>query len=229
MTLHRADQTGAGQERGQKRAVGDQEHNEAHDSPLRRCAITRNRRPKALLLRFVADPQGRLVEDVSERLPGRGIHVLPDQKRVTALLTRHKMARNEIEVILTRLGTTLEKRLLDGVGLARRTGGCRKGLREVEELLKRGQKPLLLLAEDASGLRARIESLLPEDGAVEIVIVPAQERLGTLWSGRPVSLVAVTHLGIGERIRADAARWWSFTREAEGGREGSGGCVNPNK
>ncbi|MBF0270898.1 MAG: DUF448 domain-containing protein [Magnetococcales bacterium] len=191
---------------------------EEEASPWRRCAITRNRRPKAFLLRFVVDPGGRLVEDVAGRLPGRGIHVMPDRKRVTALLTRHKMAPEERELLLTRLGQSLEQRLLDGVGLARRTGGCRKGLREVEELIKRGMRPLLLLAEDASSLRTRLEPWLQEVEGVEIVTVPNQERLGSIWSGRPVVLVAVTHPGVGERIRADAARWWSFTREPESGR-----------
>ncbi|MBF0214770.1 MAG: DUF448 domain-containing protein [Magnetococcales bacterium] len=187
-------------------------------SPWRRCAITRNRRPKEYLLRFVTDPSGQLFEDVTGRLPGRGIHVLPDRKRVTALLTRHKMGRDEIEVILSRLERTLEQRLLDGVGLARRCGGCRKGLREVEELLKRGTRPLLLLAEDASPLIARLEPLLEGIDGVEIVTVPNQERLGTLWSGRPVVLVAVTHPGVGERIRADAARWNSFMQKGDSGR-----------
>ncbi|MBF0191276.1 MAG: DUF448 domain-containing protein [Magnetococcales bacterium] len=183
------------------------------ETPWRRCAITRNRRPKAYLLRFVVDPGGRLVEDVTGRLPGRGIHVMPDRKRVTALLTRHKMAPEERDLLLARLGHSLEQRLLDGVGLARRTGGCRKGLREVEELIKRGVRPLLLLAEDAESLRMRLEPWLQEIEGVEIVTVPDQERLGSIWSGRPVVLVAVIHPGVGERIRADAARWWSFTRE----------------
>ncbi|MBF0341269.1 MAG: hypothetical protein HQL95_09965, partial [Magnetococcales bacterium] len=53
---------------------------------------------------------------------------------------------------------------------------------------------------------------------VEVLLVPGQERLGTLWSGRPVALMTVTHQGMGARIRADVARWWSFMREEAGGR-----------
>ncbi|MBF0262764.1 MAG: DUF448 domain-containing protein [Magnetococcales bacterium] len=189
---------------------------EAHDSPWRRCAITRNRRPKEQLLRFVLDPGGRLVEDVASCLPGRGIHVLPDRKRVTALLTRHKMGRDEVDAVLTRLAGALERRLLDGIGLARRTGGCRVGMRECEEWIRRGARPLILMAEDAEGLHERLEPLGAPHGEVEIVRVPGTERLGALWSGRTVVVIAVLHAGVGARIRADAARWWSFTRVEAG-------------
>ncbi|GAB0055771.1 hypothetical protein SIID45300_00067 [Candidatus Magnetaquicoccaceae bacterium FCR-1] len=189
---------------------------EARDSPWRRCAISRNRRPKEQLLRFVIDPGGRLVEDVSSSLPGRGIHVLPDRKRVTALMTRHKMGRDEVDVVLTRLAGALERRLLDGIGLARRTGGCRVGLRECEEWIRRGARPLILMAEDAVGLRERLEPLGAPHGGIEIVRVPGTERLGALWSGRTVVVIAVLHSGVGARIRADAARWWSFTRADAG-------------
>ncbi|NGZ05743.1 MAG: DUF448 domain-containing protein [Magnetococcales bacterium] len=185
---------------------------EAHE-PLRRCAITRNRRPRELLLRFVTAPGGGLVEDLAHKLPGRGIHVLPDQKRVTTLLTRHKMSGEAIAAVLQRLAVALEQRLLDGVGLARRTGECRQGFREVEELLKRGARPLLLLAEDAATLQDRVNGLVQGLTGVEVIRVPASSRLGTIWSGRPVVLVAVTHVGIQTRIRADAMRWWSFTRD----------------
>ncbi|MEO5347419.1 MAG: DUF448 domain-containing protein [Magnetococcus sp. YQC-9] len=197
--------------KGVERAASRTDDREERDSPWRRCAITRNRRPKEQLLRFVVAPTGGLVEDVAARLPGRGIHVLPDRKRVTALLTRHKMGRESIEVVLERLARGLEQRLLDGIGLARRTGGCRVGLREAEEWIRRGAKPLILLAEDAEGVQERLAPPGAEQGGVEIVRVPGGERLDALWSGRPVVVVVVLHAGVGARIRVDAARWWSFT------------------
>src|SRR5512143_573303 len=41
--------------------------------PLRRCLVTREVKPKAELLRFVAGPDGALVFDPAEKLPGRGL------------------------------------------------------------------------------------------------------------------------------------------------------------
>ena len=46
---------------------------------LRRCILTRVERDPADLLRFVADPAGRLVPDLSRKLPGRGVWVTADK------------------------------------------------------------------------------------------------------------------------------------------------------
>ncbi|MBF0180971.1 MAG: DUF448 domain-containing protein [Magnetococcales bacterium] len=191
-------------------------------NPLRRCAITRNRRPREALLRFVADGAGLLVEDLAGRLPGRGIYVLPEAVRVTALLAKHKMVGEARDAVLGRLAAGLTRRLLDALGLAKRAGGCVTGQREVEELLKHGRKPLLLLATDAgAGARERLEHLMHGNERVEVLEVLNQEQLGTIRGGRLVTVAAVTNPGLGERIRIDAARWRSFMQVAEPRGEGS--------
>lgn len=206
-------------------------------NPWRRCAITRNRRPRELLIRFVADPAGRLTEDLAGRLPGRGIYVTSDRKRVTALMARHKMVPAEIDALLERLEGALLKRLQEGVGLSRRAGGSKVGLHEVEELLKRGRKPLLLVASDAGGMREKLDRLIREHDQVELLDLLDREQLSRIWGGRSVLLAAVTHPGMGQRIRIDALRWRTFASKEEtveekppartnrkGGR--SGGVVN---
>ena len=47
--------------------------------PQRRCLVTRASRPKGGLLRFVVSPEGVLVPDLGEKLPGRGLYVMPDR------------------------------------------------------------------------------------------------------------------------------------------------------
>ncbi|MBF0294228.1 MAG: DUF448 domain-containing protein [Magnetococcales bacterium] len=195
---------------------------EARANPWRRCAITRNRRPREALLRFVADGTGLLIEDLAGRLPGRGIYVLPEAARVTALLTRHKMVGEQQDAVLARLAAGLTKRLLDALGLAKRAGGCVTGQREVEALLKHARKPLLLLATDAgAGARERLEHATQGKEEVEVLEILNQEQLGTIRGGRSVAVAAVTNPGLGERIRIDAARWRSFMQVAEPKGEGS--------
>ena len=41
----------------------------------RMCIVSRRPLPAERLLRFVADPAGRVVPDLKRRLPGRGAHV----------------------------------------------------------------------------------------------------------------------------------------------------------
>lgn len=188
---------------------------ETFDVLLRRCAMTRNRRPREQLLRFVLDPQGKLTEDLAGRLPGRGVYVTSERKWVTALLAKHKIVKEEQEAQLTRLEQALVKRLLDGVGLARRAGSCLAGLRSVEELLQRGQRPLVLLASDAGTVREKLDCMLAGIDKIEILEIVNQESLGTVWGGRSVALIAVTHPGIGKKIRIDALRWRLFTRTVD--------------
>ena len=44
----------------------------------RMCIVTREVRPIADLIRFVAGPDGELVPDIKARLPGRGVWVTND-------------------------------------------------------------------------------------------------------------------------------------------------------
>ena len=45
------------------------------DGPERRCIVTGETAPKSGLVRFVVGPEGQVVPDVLEKLPGRGIYV----------------------------------------------------------------------------------------------------------------------------------------------------------
>ena len=45
----------------------------ASSVPMRRCIATGKSGPRRSLLRFVVDPDGEVVPDVADRLPGRGM------------------------------------------------------------------------------------------------------------------------------------------------------------
>ena len=47
------------------------------DPGMRRCIVTRTKKLREEMLRFVVDPDGRVTPDVAMRLPGRGVWVLP--------------------------------------------------------------------------------------------------------------------------------------------------------
>ncbi len=188
---------------------------EHQDTLLRRCVISRNRRPKELLLRFVVDLQGQLIEDLTGKLPGRGFYVIAEQKHVTALLARHKIINEAAEAMITRVKNSLERRLLDGVGLARRAGSCEVGVRKVEELLKHGRRPLIILAADAGSVRDKLNQLMQDYDPLEIVEVLDREQLGTVWGDKLVAIAAVINVGVAARIRIDATRWRTFTQVSE--------------
>ena len=65
--------TDDGRHRGQQRQADDGA--DTGEGPLRTCVVTRAELPQADLIRFVADPDGVIVPDLAQRLPGRGVWV----------------------------------------------------------------------------------------------------------------------------------------------------------
>ena len=53
------------------------------EGPLRTCILTRERRDRERLIRFVLSPEGEVVPDIAARLPGRGLW-LTTSRRVVA-------------------------------------------------------------------------------------------------------------------------------------------------
>ena len=60
---------------------------------LRRCALTRASRPKDELLRFVLGPDGTIVPDLKEKLPGRGVWLTAAHDSVAEAAKRKVFAR----------------------------------------------------------------------------------------------------------------------------------------
>ena len=59
----------------QLEAAGQKKGPEQAEDNVRRCALSRVCRSKDELIRFVLDPDGVVVPDIKEKLPGRGARV----------------------------------------------------------------------------------------------------------------------------------------------------------
>ncbi|MBF0143875.1 MAG: DUF448 domain-containing protein [Magnetococcales bacterium] len=206
---------------GEGESVGE-EGDPGAEVGVRSCFISRTRHPREVLLRFVVDPFGNLVEDLSGRLPGRGIYVVPDRGTLQALAKRKDALRRffpggvavpPMELLLPRLEVGFSRRLMDGIGLARRSGNLRTGLRGAEESLEGGEGPLLLLAADtAAHTREKFARLLArwareghEGESLEGLL--DRERFGLACGKGPVAVLAVLGRKMVLRVRSDAWRW----------------------
>ncbi|MBF0107665.1 MAG: DUF448 domain-containing protein [Magnetococcales bacterium] len=178
--------------------------------PMRSCAIVRKRLPRGYLLRFVRSPEGALVEDLADRLPGRGIHVVPTVDAITRLL-RKNGGGVDVERVVARCGAGLTRRFLEGMGLARRAGAVRRGLREVEGWFLAGERPLLILAADiADNSRQKFAGLVDRHGVKEWLELLDGERLGAACGWSRTTILAVNDQGLAQRLRLDASRWRAF-------------------
>ncbi|MGF1610153.1 MAG: DUF448 domain-containing protein, partial [Kiloniellales bacterium] len=124
--------------------------------PQRRCIASGEVQPQDRLLRFVIDPQGRVVADLTGRLPGRGLWLTPSRAALDKACARNlfaKAARRAVTVpddLRESVTAALARRCLELIGLARRSGLVAAGFEKCKALLAAGQAGLLLQASDAA-------------------------------------------------------------------------------
>lgn len=150
--------------------------------------------------------------DLAGRLPGRGVYVLPVPVHLRAFLKRRGVGPTEQEVHLALVGNGLSARFLEGLGLARRAGCLRRGLRDVSEAVQGGERPVVLLASDtAMNTRQKLAQLVHRYALEEVWELLDRERFGLACGNNgPVAVLAVTAFRMGDRVRHDALRWRDF-------------------
>ncbi len=132
------------------------EAREEADDSVRRCAVSRERLPKADLIRFVLSPSGDIVPDLKERLPGRGVWVALDRDRVAEAAKRNVFARSlktQVKVpadLADRVDRLLAESALGSLALANKAGEAVFGAAKVEEAIAKGRVAALIHAADAA-------------------------------------------------------------------------------
>jgi len=128
----------------------------AHEGPLRLCAVSRVAKPTEELIRFVAGPDGAIVPDLAQRLPGRGVWIEATATAVAAAVRQNAFARSLKRPISAPAGLAadverlLVRRLAGAVGMANKAGLLVAGYVKVEGWLRAGRVFLLLHAADAA-------------------------------------------------------------------------------
>jgi predicted RNA-binding protein YlxR (DUF448 family) len=130
---------------------------EALASPtLRRCIVTRQALEKPALIRFVVDPEGRVIPDLKERLPGRGLWVTADRailERAVAKNAFAKAAKQSVKVdrdLADRVTELARREVAELLGLARKSGQLVAGFEKVEAALRAGKVRVLVAASDGA-------------------------------------------------------------------------------
>jgi predicted RNA-binding protein YlxR (DUF448 family) len=183
-------------------------------SPLRRCIVTGEVDTKDGMLRFVVAPDGSVVPDLEERLPGRGYWVTADRAVLAKAVSKNlfsKAARRAVRAgpdLPDRVAALLRGRCLDLLGLARRGGLAVAGFEKVREMLKSGGAALLLAAVDgAEDGRSRLRALAPGLPVAELFEASA---MGAAL-GRDLAVHAALAPGrLTERLLAECRRYAGF-------------------
>ncbi len=126
------------------------------NAPRRTCAVTRSERLRDALIRFVAAPDGTVVPDLKNVLPGRGVWVTADRTSIAAAVRAKVFARGFKRQVSTGddLPATVElaltRRLEQALALANKAGLVVPGFEKIEAEIEKGRLSLLLHGSDAA-------------------------------------------------------------------------------
>lgn len=188
--------------------------------PERRCIATGEVQPKRGLIRFAVSPDGVIVPDVLEKLPGRGIWVAAERAALETAVNKGlfaRAARQKVQVpdsLIDDVEALLAKRLIDGISMARKAGKAVAGFEKVKDWLGRGEARILFQATDGSE-RGK-SKLYPPGGRGSFFEVLTASELGLSFGRERVIHAALGFGGLTERIREDAIRL-SGVRDLDGG------------
>lgn len=135
----------------------------------RRCIVTGEVQPKAGLIRFVASPDGEVVPDLAEKLPGRGFWVTSEKAILEKAVAKGLFSRGaKAQVtapadLIAMIETGLAKRVVEQISLARKGGRAVAGFEKVKDWLAAGKAKVLLQASDGSD-RGKGKLWTPEGG-----------------------------------------------------------------
>jgi len=187
--------------------------------PERRCLVTGEVRSKAELLRFVVSPEGRIVPDLAERLPGRGLWLTARRDIVAAAVKKRlfqRWARAAVTVdddLAQRLEALLVRRAIDLIGLARRAGLAVQGFAKVQAALGAGRAVVLIEAADgAEDGRRKLRAMAP---ALPVISALSAAELGSAF-GRESAVHAVMAPGnLAQALLIEAGRLSGFRAAGE--------------
>jgi hypothetical protein len=183
----------------------------------RRCIVSGVVDNKEHLLRFVIGPDGQVVPDIDERLPGRGIWLRARRKTLEMACSKRlfsKASRSNVVVpgdIADRVERLLLGRCLNIIGLARRAGQAVSGYEKVSAWLRAGRGGILIAAVDgAPAGRAKLRAVRPDLPVVELL--NASELGATADRERTVHMV-IAPGKLASDLRREAARLAGFRYE----------------
>ena len=139
------------------------------DEPERRCIVTGEVQPRRGLIRFVVGPDGLIVPDLAEKLPGRGIWVAADRAAIEKAAAKGlfaRAARTQVKVpdgLADLVEAGVARRVVELIGLARKSGKAVAGFEKVKGWLAEGRAKVLLQASDGSE-RGKGKLWTPEGG-----------------------------------------------------------------
>ena len=156
--------------------------------PQRSCIVTRRPAAPGELIRFVRAPDGAVVPDLDNKLPGRGVWVSASRATLETAVRKRLFARGFKSDVTAepdlpdRVDRLLAERVLGLLGLARKAGEVITGFDKVDKAARRRPLAVVFHAADGAedGLR-KIQAALLAGGQMDSTLLArafTSEELG---------------------------------------------------
>jgi predicted RNA-binding protein YlxR (DUF448 family) len=141
---------------------------------------------EAALIRFVAGPEGVVTADLGRKLPGRGMWVAASRAAVDTAAKKNLFARSAKAKLTApadladQVEALLRRRVLLGLGLARRAGHLVTGFEKVSATVESGKAAWVVEASDgaADGRRKLFQSIRRSQSPPKLVGCFTSDELG---------------------------------------------------
>lgn len=166
------------------------------------------------MVRFVVGPDGTVVPDVSEKLPGRGLWLSAERDIVARAVARRlfgKAARAAVTVpanLTDLVEARLAARCLERIGMARRAGQAVAGFEKVRGWLGEGRVAIIIEASDAGP--HGVAKLGRQSGDCPVLRVLTADELGQAFARDRVVHVAIQAGRLAKALRMDVERLGGF-------------------
>ena len=175
----------------------------------RKCIATGQVLSKSKLIRFVLGPDSVIYPDPENKLPGRGIWVKADRSAILKaekgqLFSRAAKQSSEcLENLAELVENLIANRIIQLIGLSRKSGQCISGYEKVKDWLKKDIVKVLIQSSDGSS-RGKSRLRTPDDG--KFIDCLSSKELGKAFGRENITHCALASGGLTQRIVEDAQR-----------------------
>jgi uncharacterized protein len=181
----------------------------------RRCIVSGEEHDKSELIRFVLGPDGEVVPDLRQKLPGRGVWLAASRRALERAIAENRFARAfkakcRVDPDLpARLESLIRQEARQYLALANKAGLVVAGYEKTAEALAAGRARLLIEAVDgAEDGRRKLRAKRPE--GCEIVAIFTSRELDLALGRANVIHAAVAKGSLAEKLLSAARRVEGF-------------------
>jgi len=194
----------------------------AEKSAQRTCIACRQTGGKKQLVRYVVAPDGELLVDYRQRLPGRGAYTCVTAECLQAAVKRNSFQRSfkgrcrtvDVVELQQQLVSALDQRIIGLIGMSRKSGQFVTGTNAVIESLRRGTSlALVVIAADISAtIGKKIETLAKKNSICSVRLYDKQ-TIGQMLGKEERSVIAIPSGLLADSLLNELHRYRQLVRE----------------